>query len=698
MEDKIISIIKKENGKLTFKNLMHKVNISRDELGDLLLKLKLDGKILQKGNKYSLFPNDLCIGSITISSTGRKYIFYNDDKINVASNFLNDVILNDVVTFKINENNEAEIVSIVHRPLGKMTCEIKVIDGRKTVIPFHNNIAVRLDYNVLKDLDDGDIIVVDINPDNIDSIPEAKFIKKLGRIDDPLIDDIAIALNFGFDNNYSDEEMNEIYGYPTSVTEEDRKGRVDYRGQKSFTMDGADTKDMDDGLFAEMLDNNIIRVYVHIADVSHYIKPGSRLFERACQKTTSLYMNNSVFHMLHHIISNGICSLNEKEDRLAKTVVMDIDSDGNIINYDIQYSVINSKKKMTYEDVDEIIMHDNMVPGYEDFKKEIYLVYDAALRLEKRFAKNGKLNFANNELSVTYKEDGTIKSVKNRMNSIGMKIVENLMIAANETVANWFISMDMFTVFRIHEFPNLNKVNRVIDTLNKQGYNIEKIYDSSDSKSMQSILDKLSSFEEFPIISQMLVQTMQLARYSVENMGHYALGLPAYLHFTSPIRRLADLIVHTLIDLIFTESDKLTPEYLNKLENRVAELCVHASDMERQAEKAELIAERRQILKNLVISKDVEYEATVIEIYQNASVKIRLDGVETYIDGKYAKQVFGYDSKRNRYYDRDTGKHIKIGTKVWVRILSVDPTSDKFNAKLCGIVKDNTKKRILQPE
>ena len=201
MEDKIISIIKKENGKLTFKNLMHKVNISRDELGDLLLKLKLDGKILQKGNKYSLFPDDLCIGSITISSTGRKYIFYNDDKINVASNFLNDVILNDVVTFKINENNEAEIISIVHRPLGKMTCEIKVIDGRKTVIPFHNNIAVRLDYNVLKDLDDGDIIVVDINPDNIDSIPEAKFIKKLGRIDDPLIDDIAIALNFGFDNN-----------------------------------------------------------------------------------------------------------------------------------------------------------------------------------------------------------------------------------------------------------------------------------------------------------------------------------------------------------------------------------------------------------------------------------------------------------------------------------------------------------------
>lgn len=695
MEEKILEIINKDNGKLTFKNLTRLVNVGSDELKNILLKMKLDGKILQNGNKYYLFPDNLAIGSITISSTGRKYIFHNGEKITVASNFFNDVILNDVVTFKINNSNEADITSIVHRPLGKITCEIKEINGKKMVVPFHSDIAFKFDNTLLDSLFDGDIIVINLNPENMEEIPEATYLGKIGRRDDPLIDDIAIALNYGFDNDYDADYLKEIESYPTYVSSNEIKDRTDFRNQLSFTIDGLDTKDMDDGVYGEIINNNIIRIYVHIADVAHYVKPGSKVFERACEKTTSLYMNNSVFHMLHHIISNGICSLNPFADRLTKTVIMDIDEDGNIVNYNIVSSVINSKKKMSYEDVDEIIMHNNMVEGYQRFEKELYILYDASLRLEKRYVlENGKLNFANTELSITYNDDGTIKSVANKENSVSRKIIENLMIAANETVANFFISMDMFTVFRVHEFPDVNKVNSIIDKLNKSGYHIKPIKDIDNPKAMQNILQILSSYEEYPIISQMLVMTMQRARYSVENLGHYALGLPAYLHFTSPIRRLADLLVHTMIDLIFIKPEKLTPEYLHELEEILRELCEHASKMERQADMAEMIGERRQILKNLAKNKDMEYEATVIDI--GNKIKIRLSGVETFFDSNTLKSVLGYDHRRKRYYDKDTHQHLKIGTKLWVRITSVDAINDNFNVKVLGMVNDNVNKKVLK--
>ena len=682
MKERILEIISKNSGKITFKNLLSEFNIGRNELNKLLLELKLDGQILQVGNKYKLFPDNLHLGSITISSSGRKYIFHDGEKISVASNFLNSVILNDTVAFNINENNEAEIVSIVDRVLGKMTCEIKLNDRKKMVIPFHDGIDIKLDKNVLDKLYDGDIIVVNITNDDMFG-NEYEYIKTIGRRDDPLIDDVANALNFGFDNDYDEEYMKEVYKFPTSVSDNETIGREDYRDQQSVTIDGINTKDMDDGVYAEMREDGIIRVYVHIADVSHYVKKNSRIFERACEKTTSLYLNNSVFHMLHHIISNGICSLNPDADRLTKTVVMDIDKDGNIIDYNIVKSVINSKKKMAYEDVDQIIMNNNMVPGYEKFEKQLYILYDAAVRLEKRYVEdNGKINFANTELSIKYNDDGTIKTVANRENSISRKIIENLMIAANESVANWFVNMDMPTVYRVHEFPNIYKINNVIEELNKEGYKIKPIKDIDNPKSLQKILAILSSYPEYPIISQMLVMAMQRARYSTENVGHYALGLPAYLHFTSPIRRLADLLVHMMIDLILVDSDKITPEYLNEIERTLEDLCIHASKMERQADMAERIAERREILKMLAKNMDQEYEAIIVEL--GRKIKIRLAGVDTYIDSHDLKDIYRYDSKRKRYYDPEEKQHIKvgIGTKIYVKIINIDPINDKFNVKI----------------
>ena len=399
--------------------------------------------------------------------------------------------------------------------------------------------------------------------------------------------------------------------------------------------------------------------------------------------------------MLHHIISNGICSLNPNKDRLTKTVVMDIDKNGNIINYEIQKSVINSKKKMVYEDVDELIMRGNVIDSYKPYQKTLYTLYDAAVRLENRYVnENGKLNFANTELSIKYNDDGSIKSVANQENSIARKIIENLMIAANESVANWFIAMDMPTIYRVHEFPNISKINATIEMLNKNVYHIKPITDEDSQKSLQKIIEILSTYEEFPIISQMLVMVMQRARYSIENLGHYALGLPAYLHFTSPIRRLADLLVHMMVDLIMVDYQKITPEYLRDIEDKLRDLAKQASTMERQAKAAEEIAERRSILKHLARNKDEIYEASVVEI--GKKIKIRVEGVDTYITPHDLDKVLSYDSKRKRYFDKDTGQHLKIGVKLYVKLKSISPISDKYIVSVYGFVNENVKRRILQ--
>lgn len=689
MEEKILETIKKENGKITFKNLLRMYNVGSLELNKILLKLKTEGKILQVGNKYRIFPDDLIIGSIVESATGKKYIMYNGDKIPVAPSFFDNVILNDTVAFKINEDYEAEIISIADRAMGKMTCEVKEIDGKKEVIPFHEGIEIKLDDNILGKLYDGDIIVVNISEEN------TTYLETIGKRTDPMLTDRAIAISCGFDDEYDEELEKEVDKYPTSVSEEEIIGRKDYRNQFSFTIDGINTKDMDDGVYGEMLPDGTIRVYVHIADVSHYIKPGSKLFERAIKLTTSLYMNNSVIHMLHSKISNGICSLNPNCDRLTKTVVMDIDKDGHIVNYDIQRSVINSKKKMTYEDVDEIIMKNNMVPGYEPFEKTLYILYDAAMRLEKHFVEEiGKITFAETKPSVDYNDDGTVKKVGNPENSIARKIIENIMIGANATVADWFINIGIPTIFRIHELINITKINAIIEVLNKNGFHIRQVKDASDPKIIQKILESLKNCKEFELISEMFVSAMSRARYSTKNLGHYALALLAYLHFTSPIRRLADLLVHTMIDMVLDHPEKLTDEYLPKIKEKLEEYAKKASKMERQAKKAEEISERIAILNYLKRTDTIYHEATVVEVGKR--IKIRIDGVDTYINSHDLDKVLSFDAKRKRYFDRNTGQHLKIGAKLYVKINNISPINDKYSVTVYGFANDEIKKRILK--
>ena len=275
MKEKVFELIKERNGRINFRELKSKLKIDTTSLENLLLELKLEGKILQVSNKYSLFPDDLLIGDVSTNLSGDKVIFYDNMKIPVAEDSFNALLFNDVVAFRINSDDKAEVVSIIDRRIKNITCEVIVEDGVKKVIPYHKDIKVSLDKSDMKELLDGDIIVVDIDVNSDDEYCNAILVKKLDIKNSPNKQEIETAISYGFlSNDYSDEYMEELAKSPKEVTEDDTVNRTDFRKLRTYTTDGSNTKDMDDAWSVQRLENGDIRVYVHIADVSHYVKVG----------------------------------------------------------------------------------------------------------------------------------------------------------------------------------------------------------------------------------------------------------------------------------------------------------------------------------------------------------------------------------------------------------------------------------------
>ena len=629
MKEKLITAITERNGKITFKELKKKLEVDEIELQNLLLELKLDGKILQISNKYSLFPEDLLIGSITKSLSGNIYLMYNSLRIPISSNFFTAVIPNDIVAFKINDKDEAEIHSIIDRPTSNITCEVSCEAGKKTIIPYHSGINVSLSNEESKELLDGDIILVNIDINDQDDYCTGHLIKTIGHKDDPNIKEIAVAINYGFDNDYDEEYLEELKKIPKDTSNEDLSKRIDLRNDDFVTIDGVNTKDMDDAVFARRLDNGNIEVKVSIADVSHYIHPDSKIFKRASEKTTSLYLKNSVFHMFHHLISNGICSLNPDVDRLTKTVTMEVDKQGKISNTKIEKTIIHSRKKMNYNDVDKVLLGE--IPnGYENYIELIKLLNEASTKIGSRLENDGFISFANEEPEISYNRDGEITDFKEiDEQSPARKLIEYLMIAANEEVAIYLLYSGLPGVFRIHESPDIRKINEAIKSVNTLGKKIKYVKEVDDPMVIQRIINSLKKDNNYKVISNLFLRFMKRARYSTDNIGHYALSLSSYTHFTSPIRRLADLLVHYILDILLIHPELCEHIDIDDMKEKLQMHCDKASFMERQAQHAEQDQETEAIISRMSKHIGEEYTATVLEV--GKKFRVRLNSVDIYI-------------------------------------------------------------------
>ena len=595
MKEQILELLKRENRAFSIYEINDDLNYKTvDEFKEVLKalnELEDELKVYRTNkDKYMLFNNsNLKLG--TMLATKKSYGFVDiegDEDVFIPPLCMNNAIHGDKVVVEITSKKgtslEGRIVRIVDRKLKQMVGEFCYKDGKPSIVLDDEKVKINivLEKEQIKDLVEGHKVLIRLTSKLKDNNYKCEILKILGHKNDPGVDILSIVCKYGINDTFSDAVMAEVEKLPSEVKEEEMVGRRDLRDKTIFTIDGADTKDIDDAISLDMLENGNYSLGVHIADVSYYVKEGSEIYQEAMERGTSVYLADRVIPMLPHKLSNGICSLNEGVDRLAMSCVMEIDSKGNVVSYDIFESVIRSRKKMTYTDVNKIIEENTIPEGYEPFADTLIKMEELAQILRKHKVERGYIDFGIDESKIIVDETGKAIDIKLRNRGKGENLIEDFMIAANETVATCIYFMELPFIYRVHGEPNEEKINSFLTFVSSLGYTLSGKTKDMHPKTMQSILNQLKDKKEFHILSSLLLRSMQKAIYDTNNIGHFGLASERYTHFTSPIRRFPDTTVHRLLRkyLFKAQVDK---DSIMSEEKKLPYIAEHSSKKERDS-------------------------------------------------------------------------------------------------------------------
>ena len=599
MKEQILDILKKENKALSVYEINDLLGLSSsDELKELLKNLEdliNDLKVYHTNkDKYLLFENShLKTGRLVVNKKGYGFVdIEGDEDVYIASKNLNGAIHGDLVVVEITSKKgldlEGRILKIIKRELKTVVGTIIKVDNKlKLKIDDDKiNINIILEKDSLKNVVEGNKVVASVLSRIDNHNFKGEIIKIIGHINDPGVDILSIAAKHDINDEFNEEVIKEVEALPNEVLESEYIGRTDLRSQMIFTIDGDDTKDIDDAISLKKLENGNYELGVHIADVSHYVKSDSALDKEAYERGTSVYLADRVIPMLPHKLSNGICSLNPNVDRLTISCVMEIDDTGEVVNYDIFESVIKSNIQMTYKKVNKIL-EENIIPeGYEkyaDTLKEMKILADI---LRKNKTEKGYIDFDLDESKIIVNEKGEAIDVTLRNRGAGEKLIEDFMIAANETVARHIFYMDYPFIYRVHGEPNEEKITKFLHYVSILGYSITGKINKITPKAMQKILEQLKGVKEYSMLSSQLLRSMQKAIYDTKNIGHFGLASKCYTHFTSPIRRYPDTTVHRLLHT-YLFNKNLNIDTVRYWENRLPFIAEHSSLKERNSIECE---------------------------------------------------------------------------------------------------------------
>ena len=511
---------------------------------------------------------------------------------------------------------------------------------------------------------------------------QGKVIRILGHKDDPGVDILSIAARYNINDIFSEAVLEELKSIPDEVDPVDLKGRRDLTDVVIFTIDGDDTKDIDDAISIKKLDNGNYLLGVHIADVSHYVKEGSALGDEAYARGTSSYLANTVIPMLPHQLSNGICSLNPNVIRLTLSCEMEFDSTGKIVNSDIFESYIKSRKQMTYKNVNKILI-DNVVPeGYEDFADDLRLMEELAEIIRKRKVSKGYLDFDVPEPKIITDENGRAIDIQKRVQSAGENLIEDFMISANETVASTIAYMDLPFIYRVHGVPDQDKIKNFLHFVAVLGYKVNANIKNITSKTIQNILLQLKDKKEYNILSALLLRSMQKAIYDNVNIGHFGLASKFYTHFTSPIRRYPDLTVHRLLRT-YLFNHNIDNQTVNYFAAELPLIAKHSSEREQAAVQCE---------RDVDDMKMAEYmEGHIGESFRGVISTVTNYGLYVELDNLVEGMIKTADLKDDYYFfDENSfsliGKHSKkrymLGDKIDITVDSVLKEKGLINFRL----------------
>lgn len=569
----------------------------RPQLEQILNELMTEGRIVcSKRGKFSKSEEKKITGTFQAHPKGFGFVSVEGEKedIFIPESETNGAMHMDTVEISVSpavtgRRREGKVLHVLERGMKQVVCTYQLNKNFGFAVPdnpkFGSDIFIPLERS--KGAVNGHKVVVEITQyGKKGKNPEGKVVEILGHINDPGVDILSIVRAYGLPVEFDPKVMTQVEHVAKPVSEADMAGRMDLRDWQMVTIDGEDAKDLDDAVSLTMDHENYI-LGVHIADVSNYVQEHSALDTEALKRGTSVYLVDRVIPMLPHALSNGICSLNQGEERLALSCIMTVNPKGETIDHTITESVICVDRRMTYTNVKKILAdHDpEVMAEYEPLVPMFEKMAELAAILRKKRMKRGSIDFDFPETKVILDKNGNPVDIRPYDRNVATKLIEDFMLAANETVAAEYYWRELPFVYRTHEQPDSEKIQKLSTFINNFGYSLHIGSDEVHPKELQKLLEKIDGTSEEPLISRLTLRSMKQARYTVENTGHFGLAADCYCHFTSPIRRYPDLQIHRIIK--DSLRGRLGEKRIGHYTQILPEVAKHASEMERRADEAE---------------------------------------------------------------------------------------------------------------
>lgn len=683
MKDKIVGILKDSDKALTIYDLEDKLHLlDVDELQELqtcLSELEKDAVIYHSNkDKYMMLEDShLKRGIMRANKKGFGFVDIDDSDVDVyiSEDHMNGALHDDIVLVEITSKKgidrlEGRVVKIINREKDTYVGEIN-FEGDTGIVSLDDNklkIKVQIPRDKSMNAVDGHKVVVRLGKRIDNSRFMGEVVEIIGHKNDPGIDILSIVKKYNIETDFPDDIKEQLKNIPSEVSEEECKNRRDLRNEMIFTIDGDDTKDIDDAVSIHRKPNGNYVLGVHIADVSYYVKEGSPLDNDAMERGTSVYLVDRVIPMLPHELSNGICSLNPNVSRLAISCVMEFDSHGKQIDYEIFESVIKSRIQMTYKKVNSIL-EKNIVPeGYEEYADSLRMMADLAKILRKAKENRGYIDFEVDEAKILVNEKCEPTEIVLRDRGVGENLIEDFMIAANECVATHIYFMNLPFIYRVHEVPKEEKIRSFLGFIGGLGYQINGNLKDNNPKSIQRLIKFLEDKKEFKILSKLLLRSMQKAVYKPVNLGHFGLASKCYTHFTSPIRRYPDTTVHRLLRTYLFQH-KLDDNTISHWEDKLVYVADHSSAKERSSIDCEREVEDIKMAQYMEGHIGEEFEGMISSV-MSFGMFVELDNlIEGLVSIKDMKGFFNYDEDRMTLTNEKSHVKYTIGERIKVRVI-----------------------------
>lgn len=696
MKEKILSILEESDKALSIDELDSALNLNTIEetkaFSDALRELEDSYEIYRSNkNRYMLLENsNLRKGILRMNKKGFGFvevsgeeedIFVAPDNINKALN--NDTVIVEILNKNSGEKREGRIVKTLERDLSTIVGEIYFKKDKGYIIPDDKKLDIQLEIDRDKSHGavDGHKVVVKILRNITKNRYKGEVVRIIGHKNDPGVDILSIVCKYEINDTFPEEVIEELDSIPEEVREQDKKGRKDLTDVTIFTIDGDDTKDIDDAISVEKLKNGNYKLGVHIADVSYYVKEGSPLDKEAMDRGTSVYLVDRVIPMLPHKLSNGICSLNPGVERLAISCVMEIDNNGKTVDYEIFPSIIKSRLQMTYKKVNQVIEKNEIPEGYEPFVNDLKLMDELSQIIRKAKINRGYIDFDVDEAKIIVDENCHPTDIVLRNRGRGENLIEDFMIQANECVATHIFYMDLPFIYRVHEYPKEEKIRDFISFVQSLGYTVKFNTKDISPKAIQNLINQLKDKKEFKVLSSLLLRNMQKAIYLPQNLGHYGLASKCYTHFTSPIRRYPDTTVHRLLRT-YLFNDDMSNQTINKWQEKLVYIAENSSFKERESVECEREVEDMKMAEYMEDHIGEEYKG-IISGVTNFGMFIQLDNlVEGLIHVNDMKDYFSFDEVTQSLIGERTKEKFTLGDEVLIKVKAASKEAKTIDFEL----------------